>query len=321
MLLAGWLSMSTAQASCLTTILNITLPTQNDKIPSDGLPAGKSIGDWSQDTINYFTNCTEPLYALNNFQYQPAAGITYTEGGTTYTVLQTGIDGIGFIGSMSDSFSNISYPLSTNPFYSTPYNGSPHGFSVDATFKFKLISTKTLTPGVYNIPRMSILGTNAINSSNSIAGQAFVNINAATVTLTANTCNLMSSNLNISLNNVSAQDLPTVGSTAKDKAFSITMDCQSGVYINAQLNGTKNTDVSTDGVLQVDNVGMNGTSRGIGIQILSGTTPMPVGTNIPVKFSAGGNESLQFVARYYRTQNEITTGAANATATLNITYQ
>jgi type 1 fimbria pilin len=40
-----------------------------------------------------------------------------------------------------------------------------------------------------------------------------------------------------------------------------------------------------------------------------------------LKNSAGGQETFPITARYIQTKDKVTAGSANATATLNITYQ
>jgi type 1 fimbria pilin len=48
---------------------------------------------------------------------------------------------------------------------------------------------------------------------------------------------------------------------------------------------------------------------------------MALNNNIVLKTSAGGQETFPFTAQYYQTKSSVTSGAANATATLNLTYQ
>ena len=51
--------------------------------------------------------------------------------------------------------------------------------------------------------------------------------------------------------------------------------------------------------------------------------PLKLDNNIVLKTSAGGQEFPPgtFTARYFQTKDNVTAGSANATATLNITYQ
>ncbi|WP_232785323.1 MULTISPECIES: fimbrial protein [unclassified Serratia (in: enterobacteria)] len=50
-------------------------------------------------------------------------------------------------------------------------------------------------------------------------------------------------------------------------------------------------------------------------------TPLNIGSKLVLKTSAGGIETFPFKARYYQTLSTISPGSANATATLDITYQ
>ncbi|MNH37426.1 Fimbria adhesin protein precursor [compost metagenome] len=87
------------------------------------------------------------------------------------------------------------------------------------------------------------------------------------------------------------------------------------------MTGTQNTDTSTTGVLQLTNAGAANVAKGVGIQILYNNTPLALNNNIVLKTSAGGQETFPFVAQYYQTRNPVSTGSANATMTLNLTYQ
>ncbi|MOA33246.1 Type-1 fimbrial protein, A chain precursor [compost metagenome] len=74
-------------------------------------------------------------------------------------------------------------------------------------------------------------------------------------------------------------------------------------------------------MLALTNTGQAGTAGGMGVQLLYGGTPLKINNNIVLKATPGGQETLQFTARYYQTNKVVTPGKANSSATLNITYQ
>lgn len=67
--------------------------------------------------------------------------------------------------------------------------------------------------------------------------------------------------------------------------------------------------------------GMTGTAKGVGVQLLYNGTPLVLNSRLLLKQSSGGLETLPFTARYYQTLTSVESGAANASATLNLTYQ
>lgn len=150
---------------------------------------------------------------------------------------------------------------------------------------------------------------------------AVIQINLISSTVSQAACTINTQNINIPLSDVLASDLTSVGSTAKPKTFNVGLDCDAGANINAKLTGIQNTDSSTDGVLQLTSAGNNNVASGVGIQILYNDAPIALNNNIVLKTSAGGQETFPFTAQYYQTKTGVTAGSANATATLELTYQ
>ncbi|MFP2514726.1 fimbrial protein [Buttiauxella agrestis] len=140
-------------------------------------------------------------------------------------------------------------------------------------------------------------------------------------TVTSVACSLNSTKIDVPLKDVLAADLTSVGTTAKPKDFDLGLNCDAGARINVMLTGTKNTDTSTAGVLQLTGAGTAGVATGVGIQVLYNSTPLALNNNIVLRTSAGGQETFTFTAQYYQTKMNPTVGSANAIATLNITYQ
>ncbi|WP_320733156.1 fimbrial protein [Enterobacter roggenkampii] len=99
------------------------------------------------------------------------------------------------------------------------------------------------------------------------------------------------------------------------------LNCDAGANINVALTGTQNPDINTTSVLALSNQGNVDVAKGVGVQLLYNGTPMILNNQIVLKKSSGGLETFPLTARYYQTKSTVTTGKANATATLNITYQ
>lgn len=134
-------------------------------------------------------------------------------------------------------------------------------------------------------------------------------------------CSITTSSVRVPLDDVLASRLTSVGTTIKPSSFNVGLNCEAGARVNAKLTGTKNTDTSTNGVLQLTGAGTAGVASGVGIQLLYNNTPLELNKNIVLNTSAGGQETYPFIAQYYQTRTAVTAGSANATATLEMTYQ
>lgn len=129
-------------------------------------------------------------------------------------------------------------------------------------------------------------------------------------------CTLKNSVIDVKLANVSSLDFKGVGTTAKPKGFNIDLDCDENVRVSVTLDGPTAGPAS---VLAL-NAGED-QAKGIGIQLLKGTTPIKLGS--PVDFGTvpkAGNFSVPLIARYYQLSDPIDGGTANANATFTMAY-
>lgn len=136
-------------------------------------------------------------------------------------------------------------------------------------------------------------------------------------------CSLNSSTITVPLPDALGSAFTGRGTTKGDTAFTINLNCDAGTRINASLSGTQSAETANDSILALSGAGTSGVASGIGIQLLYDNTPLKLNNNIVLKTSAGGQEFPPgaFTARYFQTKDNVTAGSANATATLNITYQ
>ncbi|WP_254611063.1 fimbrial protein [Serratia proteamaculans] len=150
------------------------------------------------------------------------------------------------------------------------------------------------------------------------AGQLYID-GSSTVSKVA--CSLSSTSINVPLGDVLISKFTAVGVTANDKSFNLGLTCDKDAKINVSMAGTQNADTSETSVLALTSAGQTGTASGIGVQLLYGGIPLKINTNILLRTSAGGLDTLPLTARYYQTKATVGTGQANSSATLNITYQ
>lgn len=137
-------------------------------------------------------------------------------------------------------------------------------------------------------------------------------------------CSITTPNLTFPIGNVSASTFgSSIGYTPTDAVNSqnLGLDCKAGANINVSLSGTQNPDVGTTSVLALTGQGSAGVASGVGVQILYNGLPLELNNRIVLKQANGAQETFPLIARYYQTKPAVTTGTANASATLNLTYQ
>ncbi|MEX0565483.1 type 1 fimbria pilin [Raoultella ornithinolytica] len=155
-----------------------------------------------------------------------------------------------------------------------------------------------------------------------IAPEIPVNAGAGSITQVA--CAVKTSNILFNMGDVLANEFGSqVGTTPVDaqNTQNLILDCDAGANINVMLTGTQNPDVSDNTVLALTGQGSAGVANGVGVQLVYNNTPLILGNNLVLKRTNGGQEMFPLTARYYQTNTMVTTGIANASATLSLTYQ
>lgn len=210
---------------------------------------------------------------------------------------------------------------SSGPTYESPHRllygtNSPESWTWQSGY-MELIKTGPITSGPLpadTLAKVEMLGNDGIYHE-----AIFINTTGGSVKVPA--CTISTPNLQVPLEDVLATSLKLVGTTAKPKVFDIGLDCEANARITAKFSGTKNTDTNAVGVLQLSNSGAAGVATGVGIQIIYNKSPLALNNSFTLKTSSGGQETFPFTAQYYQTKSIVTTGAANAIATLDLTYE
>ncbi|WP_339053470.1 MULTISPECIES: fimbrial protein [unclassified Arsenophonus] len=104
------------------------------------------------------------------------------------------------------------------------------------------------------------------------------------------------------------KDFRGKGSTTGERTFNIEVNCKdvNQAYITWQ-GGNSN------GVIPADT---NSTATGVGIQIFANNTPIYFNKKLNINFS----KQLTYSAKFYQTDNSVSAGTVNATATFTIDY-
>jgi type 1 fimbria pilin len=226
-------------------------------------------------------------------------------------VYNTNVDGIGVRFSSGNYFENPTNTFSYNAQsdYVEWWGG-----------KIELIVTGpvasgSLTPGV--------LGVVMLQGSDGVYRDGLTTtLLGGTINVLA--CNITTPQLTFPIGDISAAVFgSTVGTTpaGAQNTQNLGLNCDAGANVNVSLSGIQNPDVATTSVLALTGQGNNGTAKGVGVQLLYNGTPLTLNTRLPLKLAAGGQEAFPLTARYYQTQTTVEPGTANASATLNLTYQ
>ncbi|HAW2355777.1 TPA: hypothetical protein JLP55_004850 [Escherichia coli] len=141
-----------------------------------------------------------------------------------------------------------------------------------------------------------------------------------TVDIVSAACTVDTTSINVPLGNIYSSIFGSVGSTSNETAFTIPLTCPSaGTTVRMQLDGS--TEGGSTTALALSNSGSSGVASGYGIQVLTGTTPVTIGTAIQVATTTAGTVNIPLKARYIKTSTNSTSGTANSTATFTMTYQ
>ena len=253
-------------------------------------------------------------------------------------IFKTNLDGVGIeiggAGSSAAASSNGCY-ISEGCYYGwsypdwqaiTGYSNNGDGTS-DLTVKpyIKLVKIASVTPGQLTGQLASVMAGEK-NLSGTPTGKWYpeipVTFGSGKITVVA--CTLKTPSLNFPIGDILASQFGTTVGTIPaggQNTQNLGLDCDADANINVSLSGTQNPDVTTDSVLALTGQGNSDVAKGVGVQLLYNNTPLKLNNNIVLKKSTGGQETFPIVARYYQTKTSVTTGKANASATLNLTYQ
>lgn len=100
--------------------------------------------------------------------------------------------------------------------------------------------------------------------------------------------------------------------------FDLPLTCHAGTKVAMQIDGSVND--AANGVLNLSGTG-DDNAKGVGIQVLYKDAPLPLATPLATgTASTAGSYSIPLKARYYQTENRMSGGKANGTATFTLTY-
>jgi len=144
-------------------------------------------------------------------------------------------------------------------------------------------------------------------------------VKTETFTVTANlkvpTCTI--ARTPVTLQDISAADLPAAGRTAGEHDFNVVMNCNGQFPVTMKL-----TDANAAG-----NIGSrltptsNTTAAGVRVQLLREGTPVVLGQTWSIAQSQMGNQNIALSARYYREAGTFHSGVVEGQAVIKATYR
>ncbi|RDL14118.1 fimbrial protein [Serratia fonticola] len=188
-----------------------------------------------------------------------------------------------------------------------------------SSYRVQLVALGALQSGPVSFPSP----TAQLTYTNTVTNE--LTLSATDINVRAASCSINNSSITIPLDTVYTSELTAIGTTLKTKAFNIGLNCTAGTKVYIRLIGTQDPDTLYTGVLKLSNAGTAGVATGVGIMIKYNNLPIAMNGIVdptrPVITSTGGAEILPFTAAYLQTKATATTGTANATATIDVTYQ
>lgn len=191
----------------------------------------------------------------------------------------------------------------------------------DDAFVIELIKTGSITPGTLSFIGNGMFLQVMLGAKNGEYSTVAVFL-GSNPQIVQPACEASTSNISVPLGKFRKSTMASIGATTSKQMFTIPITCSKSSSIKITIGGSIATNtVATQGVLKLDdNVGA---ASGVGVQLLKsdGVTPVTLGSEIGYGTSSmAGEYNVSFYAGYYRTQNEISAGVANSTATFTITY-
>jgi len=144
---------------------------------------------------------------------------------------------------------------------------------------------------------------------------------AAPVRVTVLSCSVNTPNLAVPMGDFLNTDFPNIGATSPAVPVNINLNCSANANVWVSVNATADPS-GTTGAISLTGAGNTNFAGGIAVQMLD-ANKNPLGLNNKFRYAnavAGGALTIPWSARYLRT-GTVKVDAANATATVSITYE
>lgn len=303
--------------------------------PADAMGVGQPIGRTWIATANQQV-CHSPAMDIARAVIVPISSPTSLRvniDGIVYPVFETHISGVGWIMSIKDTHAYYYTALNNteNQWYPSAGTDNNHQIDIGGSVKLTFVKTKThLISGTSTIPAQNLAKIVCYRQNGSVADQAWIKTQSEIITVQASGCTITTpSNATLNLGDFSANNFPSVGSTAGNAAYSIALSCDANVDVKATASDQSNSANQSS----IMGLTPSSTARGLGVQVFynGSSTALSLGPDstsagnlnqFSIKRTSSNNQivnvPLQF--KYIRT-GTISAGTANAIAGITFSYQ
>ncbi|ENA0610257.1 fimbrial protein [Enterobacter bugandensis] len=301
-------------ATCMATIPQTVSSPLGDMVVQRDLPVGTIISTFpTSGTGVYTAGCSGGGYPPDTFGLIMSYSSTLSSSGDH--IYDTPVPGVGI--RMYNGGAGAAWTFDNPKFIGDAY-GPPDWTWYGATVQ--IIKTGPIRSGI--LPAGTLAKVTVMEYDNEFHDGVIVNTTGGTVTVVA--CSINTPLLTFPIGDIPVSRFGSAAGTipaGTENTQNLGLNCDADANINVELTGTQNPDLGNDSVLALTGQGDSDVATGVGVQLLYNGTPLQLNNRIVMKQSAGGQETLPLTARYYQTRSSVTTGKANATATLNLTYQ
>lgn len=132
-------------------------------------------------------------------------------------------------------------------------------------------------------------------------------------------CSVSTPVVNVPLGEYVTSEFTAVNHTTPPVSVPVTLDCLAGARINAVVSADADTSTNLQGAIKL----ASGGASGVAVQVMDkNNAPVKLNQKFVVDTTlADGQYNFDWKARYLQTQSAVTTGDANAFATLSLTYE
>ncbi|PVZ82613.1 ferrous iron transporter B [Serratia sp. S1B] len=161
----------------------------------------------------------------------------------------------------------------------------------------------------------------AITTASAFAADGQVNFGGKVIDTACNVSNLDASKmLTVEMGSISRASFTAKGSKSNGVNFTLSVsDCPDTTDGGVRVSFDGESVSDDNSILDLDPV--EGKALGVGIQLTDASqNVLPLYTQSTMYPLTNGNGTLEFIARYIATQDDVKTGVANATANFTIIY-
>ncbi|UNK24185.1 fimbrial protein [Yersinia intermedia] len=317
--------------------LNLSVPTINYKNPADAVTDFNLLtGQWDATASNQFCAFAEVAKQKNQaviVSSSTPSGYSAVMEGVTYTIFSTNMNGIGWIMGAKDTAAPSWTPLTSSQTTVYPFPGHSNAVNnLGANIQFAFVKLPGyLSPGTNIFPTQKIADFNCYLDGVFIQSSS-ININTATINISALSCQVATAkSVPIPLGMFMTSDLPAVGRNFGNYSTAVQLSCDSGVTPWMTISDASNAN-NTSNIIKLS---PDSTASGIGVQVFydNQATAKSLGADSSSKnnlnqfqvnnktTSNGQTVSIPLQFKYIRTEEAVTAGDANATATVTFSYQ